>query len=38
MTSRQDEACGSHSAKRNTGRRSGSPLAGRAINALDTVP
>jgi len=34
----QGVTSGSHPAKRKIGRRSGSPSAGRAINALDTVP
>src|SRR6266849_1619336 len=38
ITSRHGVASGSHSAKRNTGRRSTSSRAGRAISPLDTVP
>ena len=37
-TSRQGVSAGSHSAKRNTGRRSRVGTAGKAISALDTVP
>jgi len=38
ITSRHGVGCGSHSANRNTGRRSDPSHAGSAISALDTVP